>query len=63
MGMDGFEFARRVRAENTPCPTLVAVSGWGRQDDRKRSREAGIDAHLVKPVGLEELQEVLLRLQ
>lgn len=62
-GMDGFEFARRVRAENTPCPTLVAVSGWGQQDDRRRSREAGIDVHLVKPVGLEELQEVLLRLQ
>lgn len=62
-GMDGFEFARRVRAENTPCPALVAVSGWGQQDDRRRSREAGIDAHLVKPVGMEELQEVLLRLQ
>ncbi|MEG0222587.1 MAG: ATP-binding protein [Comamonas sp.] len=62
-GMDGFEFARRVRAENTPCPTLVAVSGWGQQDDRRRSREAGIDAHLVKPVGMDELQEVLLRLQ
>jgi CheY-like chemotaxis protein len=57
--MDGFEFARRLRAENTSCPTLVAVSGWGRQDDRKRSREAGIDAHLVKPVGLEDLQQVL----
>lgn len=58
-GMDGFEFARRVRAENTPCPTLVAVSGWGQQDDRRRSREAGIDAHLVKPVDLDELQKVL----
>jgi signal transduction histidine kinase/GAF domain-containing protein len=58
-GMDGFEFARRLRAEISPCPTLVAVSGWGQQDDRRRSREAGIDAHLVKPVGLEELQEVL----
>lgn len=58
-GMDGYEFARRVRAENPQCPTLVAVSGWGQQDDRKRSREAGIDAHLVKPVGLEELQEIL----
>jgi CheY-like chemotaxis protein len=62
-GMDGFEFARRVRAENTPCPTLVAVSGWGQQDDRRRSREAGIDAHLVKPVGMEELQEVLRKTQ
>lgn len=62
-GMDGFEFARRVRAENTPCPTLVAVSGWGQQDDRRRSREAGIDAHLVKPVDLEELEQVLRSVQ
>jgi signal transduction histidine kinase/CheY-like chemotaxis protein len=62
--MDGFELARRLRAAHgDACPTLAAVSGWGQPEDRQRSKDAGIDAHLVKPVGLEPLQEVLRSLQ
>jgi len=62
--MDGFELARRLRAAHgDACPMLAAVSGWGQPEDRQRSRDAGIDAHLVKPVGLEPLQEVLRSLQ
>ncbi len=62
--MDGYELARRLRAAHgAQCPTLVVVSGWGQPDDRQRSLEAGIDAHLVKPVGLEQLQEVLRNVQ
>lgn len=58
--MDGYELARRLRAAHgAQCPALAAVSGWGQPEDRQRSRDAGIDAHLVKPVGLEQLQELL----
>ncbi|HEX7027207.1 MAG TPA: PAS domain S-box protein [Gammaproteobacteria bacterium] len=50
-GLDGYEVARRLRAQplfaNTP---IVAVTGYGQENDRKRSREAGFDAHLTKPV-------------
>ncbi|MFC7207489.1 ATP-binding protein [Comamonas endophytica] len=62
--MDGYELARRLRAAHgAQCPTLVVVSGWGQPEDRQRSMDAGVDAHLVKPVGLEQLQEVLKLVQ
>ena len=58
--MDGYEVARRMRAGgNGDKLTLVALSGWGQDEDRRRSREAGIDFHLVKPVELDALQELL----
>ena len=41
---------------------LVALTGWGQEEDRRRSREAGFDLHLVKPLGPEGLEEVLARL-
>ncbi len=59
-GMDGYELARRARA--TPDGediTLIALTGWGNDEDRRRSREAGIDHHLVKPVDLHSLQDLL----
>jgi CheY-like chemotaxis protein len=40
---------------------LVAVTGWGQEEDRRRSQEAGFNAHMVKPVKLEALQELLAR--
>jgi PAS domain S-box-containing protein len=50
-GMNGYEVARQVRQRNrSPQPMLVAVTGWGKPSDEVRSREAGFDAHLVKPV-------------
>ena len=49
--ISGFELARRLRAQpNTNGTVLVAVTGWGKEEDRQRSREAGFDLHLVKPV-------------
>jgi DNA-binding response OmpR family regulator len=55
--MDGFELAQRLRhAEDVPGTLrLVAITGYGRASDRMRSREAGFDLHLVKPVRLDEL--------
>jgi CheY-like chemotaxis protein len=40
---------------------LIALTGWGQPDDRRKSEEAGFDAHLVKPVDLTTLMEVLRR--
>jgi signal transduction histidine kinase/ActR/RegA family two-component response regulator len=59
-GMDGNEVARRVRlAPETRNATLIALTGWGQDDDRRRCREAGFNHHLVKPVDLDALQELL----
>ena len=58
-GMDGHEVARRLRGEAaTGAAFLIAVTGYGQEDDRRRSREAGFDAHLVKPVAPDALQEL-----
>jgi CheY-like chemotaxis protein len=59
-GMDGYEVARRARAEPEGAGlTLIALTGWGNEEDRRRSREAGIDHHLVKPVDLSVLEKLL----
>jgi CheY-like chemotaxis protein len=59
-GMDGFEVARRMRADPKLSDImLIALTGYGQQEDRRRSAEAGFDHHLVKPVGPEELDRVL----
>ena len=59
-GMDGYEVARRLRAEEAGERTLlVALTGYGGEEDRRRSRESGIDHHLVKPVDLSALQRLL----
>lgn len=61
-GMDGYEVARHFRADPKLKNTvLVAVTGWGREEDRLRSKIAGFDEHLIKPVELEAFNEVLAR--
>ncbi|HEY6910198.1 MAG TPA: response regulator [Myxococcales bacterium] len=62
-GIDGYEVARRVRASDEgKALVLVALTGYGRPEDRERALAAGFDAHLVKPVDPEELNEVLATL-
>ena len=59
-GMDGYELARRIRAKaGDKSPVLVAVSGYGQESDRERSRAAGFAHHLVKPVDVQSLEEIL----
>jgi CheY-like chemotaxis protein len=64
-GMDGYEVARRIRQLHsrsfTDRPLFIAITGYGRREDRQRSREAGIDLHLVKPANIEHLEDVLKR--
>ena len=56
----GYELARRLREnpETADC-VLIAVTGWGQEDDRRRAREAGFVRHLVKPVDPAEIEGIL----
>jgi signal transduction histidine kinase len=59
-GMDGYEIARRLRDEPGGVHAkLIALTGWGQEEDRRRSRAAGIDHHLVKPVDMRALEAAL----
>ncbi len=58
-GMDGYEVARRFRSRPGPQPLLVALTGYGQSEDRKRAIEAGFDRHLAKPTSLNELRSLL----
>jgi PAS domain S-box-containing protein len=58
--IDGYELARRFRAsQHLASVRLIAVTGYGQQQDRARSREAGIATHLVKPIDIEALQAAI----
>jgi two-component system OmpR family response regulator len=58
-GMDGYEVAKRIKQRaNGKTPTMIAISGHGTQEDRRKSAEAGIAVHLVKPVDPQELKAV-----
>jgi len=54
-GMNGYEVARRLRSDPEFSALLVAVSGYGRDEDRRLSREAGIEHHFVKPIDFRSL--------
>ena len=57
-GMDGYEVARRIRSQPWGREaTLVALTGWGQENDRRRSREAGFDSHCIKPLDIQRLLE------
>jgi CheY-like chemotaxis protein len=59
-GLDGYEVARRIRAEPDGLHVhLIAITGYGREEDRERARDAGFAAHLVKPVEFSTLQRLL----
>jgi PAS domain S-box-containing protein len=56
--MNGYELACRLR-EFLPQVLLISVSGWGQEEDRRRSREAGFDNHLVKPVDFDDIKKLI----
>jgi CheY-like chemotaxis protein len=58
--LDGFDVARMIREQPWGKDIfLIALSGWGQQLDRQRTKEAGFDAHLTKPAKYETLMEIL----
>jgi CheY-like chemotaxis protein len=54
-GMDGYEIAREWRRRFGRATQLVALTGYGSPEDRRRTAQAGFDAHLVKPVEIDQL--------
>ena len=59
-GLDGYEVARRIRAlPLARQPRIIAVTGWGQDDDRERTLAAGFDGHLVKPAAVHDIAAVL----
>jgi CheY-like chemotaxis protein len=57
--LNGYEVARRLRERGGQRKLLVALTGWGQEEDRERARAAGFDHHLVKPVDLQQLTRIL----
>jgi CheY-like chemotaxis protein len=59
--MDGYEVAARIRETLAPAtpPRVIAITGYGQAADREKSRAAGIELHLAKPVDLETLEQLL----
>jgi signal transduction histidine kinase len=61
-GSDGYDVARAIRGQQGTDVTLVALTGWGQDADRRRAIESGFDYHLVKPIDPDELNELLAQL-
>jgi PAS domain S-box-containing protein len=59
-GLSGYEVARRIRQSHpTSVATLIAITGWGQEDDKVRALAAGFNHHLTKPVDLQRLSELI----
>jgi PAS domain S-box-containing protein len=59
-GMNGYEVAKRLRAEPAlSAAVLIALTGWGSEENRRQSREAGFDFHLTKPVEVSAIENIL----
>jgi CheY-like chemotaxis protein len=62
-GMNGYEVARRLReSDDGKSLVLIAMTGYGQREDRARTREAGFDHHLIKPVEVATIQDLLASL-
>jgi signal transduction histidine kinase/CheY-like chemotaxis protein len=58
--LNGYEACRQIRAQSWACGVvMIAVTGWGHDDDRRRSRQAGFDLHLVKPLDPVEVERLI----
>ena len=59
--LSGYDIARHVREQRGRDVLLVAITGWGQEDDRRRAREAGFDHHFTKPADFGKLLELIDR--
>jgi CheY-like chemotaxis protein len=58
-GIDGYEVAKRVRqSDHGKALMLIALTGWGQDQDKQRTSDSGFDQHWVKPVGIDKLREL-----
>ena len=58
--LDGYTLARRIRAEVSPPPRLIAVTGYGSESDKRQAHLIGFDAHFTKPVEWSKLEALLV---
>jgi PAS domain S-box-containing protein len=58
-GMDGYQVARRLRREGLKDTVIIAITGYGQEEDRRRTTEAGFDFHLVKPIDFNTLVSLI----
>jgi PAS domain S-box-containing protein len=58
-GMNGYDVARRIRADYGASLLILAITGWGQERDKRLAREAGINHHLTKPVTIEAVERLL----
>ena len=61
--LNGYDVARRIRSRCDSHMTLVAITGWGQEQDKRRAREAGFDHHLTKPVDVTTLEKILAEMR
>jgi CheY-like chemotaxis protein len=60
-GLNGYQVCRVMRSAGLTDSLLIAMTGYGHEEDRRLSREAGFDAHLIKPVSLPAILQLLAR--
>ena len=59
--LSGYDVAKRIRAVRGEAVLIVAITGWGQEDDRQRARDAGFNHHFTKPVDFEMLLDLIDR--
>jgi DNA-binding response OmpR family regulator len=59
--LSGYDVARRIRSARGDGVLIIAITGWGQEDDRRRAREAGFNHHFTKPVDFERLLDLIDR--
>jgi CheY-like chemotaxis protein len=59
--LSGYDVARRIRAAHGASVLIVAITGWGQEEDRQRARDAGCNHHFTKPVNFEMLLDLIDR--
>lgn len=59
--ISGYDVARRIRSTRGNGVLIIAITGWGQEEDRRRAREAGFDHHFTKPVDFDRLLDLLDR--
>ncbi|MEO5677372.1 MAG: response regulator, partial [Usitatibacter sp.] len=59
--LSGYDIARYVREKRGDAVLLVAITGWGQEDDRRKAREAGFDHHFTKPADFDALMKLIDR--
>jgi DNA-binding response OmpR family regulator len=57
--LSGYDVARAIRSVRGPDVLIIAITGWGQEDDRQRARDAGFDHHFTKPVDFEMLLGII----